>query len=122
MSNAMRTSTGNGAPDLPLSLIDSYDHRPTTDAPAAEPPSATARQYTFTRRIWSMDEQRVLASAGHPTTMANVWAREMATFSRLRLNRNSMPRGDASPLEAHMEKITTAASCPWNLSTVPARN
>ena len=41
--------------------------------------------------------------------MASVSAREIATFRRLRLNRNSMPRGDASPLDAHMEKMTTGS-------------
>jgi hypothetical protein len=75
-------------------------------------PSSTARQYTLTSRICSMEEQRVFTSAGEATTMANVSAREIATFRRLRLNRNSIPRGEESPLDAHMEKMTTAASCP----------
>ena len=59
-----------------------------------------------------MDEQRVLTSAGLPITSARVSAREIATFRRLRLKRNSMPRGDESPLEAHIENITTDASWP----------
>jgi hypothetical protein len=84
-------------------------------------PSSTARQYTFTSRICSMEEQRVFTSAGDATTMAKVSAREIAPFRRLRLNRNSIPRGEESPLDGHIEKMTTAASCPWNLSTVPTR-
>ena len=43
------------------------------------------------------------ASDRLPTTTARVWAREIATFSRFLLKRNSMPRGDASPELAHIE-------------------
>ena len=48
-------------------------------------------------------------------------AREIATLRRLRLKRNSRLRGISSPLEVAIEKKTTWASWPWNLSTVPTR-
>ena len=35
--------------------------------------------------------------------------------------RNSTFRGISAPLEVAIEKKTTGASCPWNLSTVPTR-
>ena len=38
---------------------------------------------------------------------------------RLRLKTKERPRGASSPLELASETITTGASCPWNLSTVP---
>ena len=53
------------------------------------------------------------------TSTAIAFARETATFSRLRLKRNSTPRGMSSPLLLAIEKKTTGASRPWNLSTVP---
>jgi HxlR-like helix-turn-helix len=39
----------------------------------------------------------------------------------LRERRKSRLRGRSSPLEVVMEKKATAASCPWNLSTVPTQ-
>src|SRR5215213_2576502 len=59
------------------------------------------------------------SSFGLATRIARHFARETATFSRLRENRNSVFRGTSSPLEDAIEKKTTGASCPWNLSTVP---
>ena len=53
--------------------------------------------------------------------IARIWAREIATFKRFLLKRNWIPRGEASPSLAVMEKITTGASWPWNLSTLPTR-
>ena len=38
---------------------------------------------------------------------------------RLGLKRNSVPRGASSPREVVIETMTTGASWPWNLSTVP---
>ena len=58
---------------------------------------------------------------GGATTSAKHWARETATFKRLALNRNSMSRGRESAPDVAIETMTTGASCPWNLSTVPMR-
>ena len=52
--------------------------------------------------------------ARFPTTPARVSAREIATFSRV-IEQNSTPRSDESPMLAHMEKTTTAASCPLEI-------
>ena len=48
-------------------------------------------------------------------------ARETATLRRLRESRNSRLRGTSAPLDVAIEKKTTGASWPWNLSTVPTR-
>ena len=40
-------------------------------------------------------------------------------FSLFRLYRNSMPWGASSGVEVVIEYMTTGASCPGNLSTVP---
>ncbi len=75
-------------------------------------PASTALQNKFTKRICSTVPHRVRSSRGDPTTIARLCAREIATFSRFGLKRNSIPRGDASPLLAHIDTITTAACCP----------
>ena len=62
---------------------------------------------------------RISSSRGLQTSTAKQRAREIATLSRLRLKRNSRLRGMSSPLEVAIEKKTTGASWPWNLSTVP---
>ena len=46
-------------------------------------------------------------------------ARLTATLSRFLLSRNEIPRGTSSIDEAVIEKNTTGACWPWNLSTVP---
>ncbi len=61
------------------------------------------------------------SSRGRATRYARHCAREIATFRRLREKRNSSPRGTSSPLELAIEKKTTGACWPWNLSTVPMR-
>ena len=74
-------------------------------------PSASAR--------WCGSGSR--AAAGSRRATASDCAREIATLRRLREKRNSRLRGRSSPLEVAIEKKTTGASCPWNLSTVPTR-
>lgn len=70
------------------------------------------RQYKLTNFIWATLLTRVLANRGLPTTIARLCARDSATLSRFALNKNSMPRGELSPLLAHMDTMTTGASCP----------
>ena len=84
-------------------------------------PSAcsTKRQSAFASRICSTVRQGMSSSFGLATRIARHLAREIATFSRLCEKRNSMLRGTSSPLDDAIEKKTTGASCPWNLSTVP---
>jgi hypothetical protein len=72
----------------------------------------TSRHNRFTSRISSTDRHRAQASSADPTTIANAWAREIATLSRLGLSTNSAPRGASSIVEAQRETITTAASWP----------
>ena len=86
-------------------------------------PSAysTRRQSALTSCISSMDWQRASRRRGEQTRTARHWAREMATFRRLREKRKARLRGTSSPLEVAIEKKTMGASWPWNLSTVPTR-
>ena len=70
-------------------------------------------------RICSTVRQRISSSRGLATRIARQRAREIATFSRLREKRNSSCAGTSSPLDVAIEKKTTGASWPWNLSTVP---
>ena len=53
------------------------------------------------------------------TRNARQRARLIATLRRLREKRNSEVRGMSAAEEVVMVKNTTAASRPWNLSTVP---
>src|SRR5579862_5335430 len=80
---------------------------------------STKRQSALTRRICSGEWHRARSSAGEATSIESPRARETATLSRLRLNRNSRLRGRSSTLDVAMEKMLTAASCPWKRSTVP---
>ena len=109
------------------------------DAPPASPlPTqpqfhpATAPSAAACRSASSANEQSALTSRICSTGVAarpqqprradhdrERLARETATLRRLRLNRKSIPRGTSSPVEAVIEKKTTGASWPWNLSTVP---
>jgi hypothetical protein len=50
--------------------------------------------------------------AGLWTSKHAHWAREIATFSRFLLKRESIFRGISSPLEVAMEIMTTSASWP----------
>ena len=83
--------------------------------------NSTNRHSAFASRICSIVRQLTSSSRGLATRYARHRAREIATFSRLRESRNSRPRGTSSPLELAIEKMTTSASWPWNLSTVPTR-
>lgn len=47
--------------------------------------------------------------------------REIATFSRLRLNRNSSRRGRSSPLDVAIEKKTTRFVHEWNAGGAGSR-
>ena len=53
------------------------------------------------------------------TTKAAHFPLETATLTRLRESKNSIPRGTSSADDAVIDTITTGASWPWNLSTVP---
>ncbi len=75
-------------------------------------PSATTRQNKFTNFICATLLTCVRASRGLPTTIAKLSARDSATFNRFGFSKNSIPRGVLSPELAHIETITTAASCP----------
>ncbi len=87
----------------------------------ASPAISTNKQSAFNNRICSALRHRTSNSAGQQTSTAKHRARETATFSRFLLNKNSKFRGISSPLEVAIEKKHTAASWPWNLSTVPTR-
>ena len=52
----------------------------------------------FTRRICSTERHRTSISLGLHTRTAKALAREIATLNRLRLKRNSRPRGTSSPV------------------------
>src|SRR5579862_2024727 len=82
---------------------------------------STKRQRAFAIRICSIVRHSTSRRRGLATTYARHFARDTATLSRLREKRKSRLRGRSSPLEVAIEKKTTAASCPWNLSTVPIR-
>src|SRR5690606_36163248 len=58
-------------------------------------------------------------SAGEATRMQIHRARLVATLRRLGLNKKFNPRGASWTVEAAREEITTGASRPWHLSTVP---
>src|SRR5437867_12387532 len=75
-------------------------------------PESTILQKRLTSSICSMLEHRARARAGAATTIARLWAREMATLSRFLLQRNSIPRGEASQVLEAIEISTTGASCP----------
>lgn len=72
----------------------------------------------FTSAIYSILLQEAFRSRGFATTIARGLAREIATFSGLRLYRNSMPQGTSPADEAVIDTMTIAASWPWKLSTV----
>ncbi len=61
-------------------------------------------------------EQRACSSLGEQDDDGERLGRDTATLSRLRENRNARPRDTSSPDDAVIEKNTTGASCPWNLS------
>ena len=94
---------------------------PARAAAACRSASSANEHSALTSRICSTVLQRAHSSRGEQTTTASARARETATLSRLRVNRKSIPRGTSSPREAAIEKKTTGASWPWNLSTVPTR-
>ena len=77
------------------------------DAPRSTSPSGVPGRYSVRICDW--------------TTTAAYCARLTATFSRFLLSRNEIPRGTSSIDDAVIEKNTTGACWPWNLSTVPAR-
>src|SRR3954465_6149289 len=79
------------------------------------------QQSVLTSRTWFTELQGVYSNSGEANSTDKHRAREIATFNRLRENRNSRPRGMFSPFDDASEMSTTAASCPWNLSTVPTR-
>lgn len=56
---------------------------------------------------------------GLPTRINVDFALDAATFKRFRLYKNSIPLGASSGVDVDIENMTTGASCPWNLSTVP---
>ena len=89
--------------------------------PVVIPASSTNLHNAFTMRICSIVLQRISNNFGLATSTASDCAREIATFNLLREKRNSRLRGRSSPLDVAIEKKTTGASCPWNLSTVPIR-
>src|SRR5207249_5008256 len=64
---------------------------------------------------------RRIHDSGSPTTIASVVARDSATWSRFLSRTKLNPRGPASPKLEHIERMTTAACWPWNLSTDPMR-
>ena len=55
------------------------------------------------------------------TTKQAICARDIATFKRFRFSRKSRPFGASKPELDVIEIRAIAASCPWNLSTVPTR-
>src|SRR5688500_6082448 len=87
----------------------------------AAPDTALIQHSVFTCRSCSTVRHAVPSSCGDANTTERHRAREIATFSLFGENRNSIPRGMCSPLDDASEISTTAASCPWNLSTVPTR-
>src|SRR5216684_1852760 len=74
-------------------------------------PKFFAQQRAFTSRICSIVEHEVSRSLGDAMIAAKHRAREIATFSRFRENRNSICRVRSSPEDVAIEISTTAASC-----------
>ena len=60
---------------------------------AAESPSSRNRHNAFASRICCGDRHSGSNNRGDATRIATARARDVATFNRLRLYRNSMPRG-----------------------------
>src|SRR6266545_4303490 len=92
---------------------------PSNQRPGSAP--STNRQRAFAIRICSIDRQPTSSSCELATTYARHLARDTATFRRFRESRNSRLRGTSPALEVAIEKKTTGACWPWNLSTVPTR-
>ena len=65
--------------------------------------------------------QAVSARRGAAKTRLRALPRLTATLSRSRESTKSRPRVVSSAEEAVMDTSAIAASCPWNLSTVPTR-
>ncbi len=105
-SRLRRCRRAPAASQLPSLLVPRHLHQP---AQRVDQPHLL--------RIPAADVQQLRAA----TSTARHRAREIATLRRLRLNRNSRLRGSSAPLDVAIEKNTTAASWPWNLSTVPTR-
>jgi hypothetical protein len=61
------------------------------------------RQYALARRICSGVRQSASNTIGEATRTQRHWAREVATLSRFRLYRNSIPRGALAWLEVVIE-------------------
>jgi hypothetical protein len=60
-----------------------------------------------------------VSSSVEATSIARLWALEIATFNLLGSNKKLRPLGELMALLEAMEIITIGASLPWNLSTVP---
>ncbi len=69
--------------------------------------------------IWCGDRHSGSNKAGLATKINTAFALDTATFNLLRLYKNSIPLGASSCDDDAIDKIIIAASCPWNLSTVP---
>lgn len=66
----------------------------------------------FTSAICSGDLQLTSSNLGLATTATKQRARDIATFKRFLLNKNSMLRGRYSPLDVVIDTSTASASCP----------
>ena len=73
----------------------------------------------FASCIWCGERHSGSNKEGLATKIKTPFARDTATFSLFKLYKNSIPLGASSGVEVAMDKMITAASCPWNLSTVP---
>ena len=94
--------------------------RATVDPPRQTVSAASTKELRVPiRRIASIVDAFVPSRASVQTRYASERARLTATFRRLLEKRKSAPRLIASPSEVVIEKKTTGASRPWNLSTVP---
>ena len=76
-------------------------------------------QNPFANRISPTVLHTGVITASFPTNINLTFALDTATLNLFGLYKNSMPLGASCAVEVAIEQITTAASWPWNLSTVP---
>ena len=96
----LRVDLRAGAVSVPL---DEPKSVPNTNQRAPVCASSKYAHKAFTNCICRGVLQRTRVSSGLPTKITSACAREVATFSRLRLYRNSSPRGASSALDEVIE-------------------
>src|SRR5690606_34452108 len=116
-----RQDTNRAVEDIPAPALGGGVSAPEAQPFTTDCPCSPTQHNVFTSATCSTVLHFTSSSRGLATSTERQRAREIATFRRLRLKRNSMCRGISSCPEVVIEISTTAASWPWNLSTVPTR-